>query len=250
MSLKNEELGSNRHQLIAEKLAPHLAQIFGYHALLYSPLAKSLCGEELVIKHQVIVAESGAKSPKVQKEKVTLQCLYTELPIAADTIDLAVLPNVLQNSTHPHQVLREVERILIPEGVAIIVGRNPFSWQGVNFRFQQWRQKPKTPIRDISRSRIADWFSLLGFEAEAQINISLTNDKLQNSHFYSWVKKLGYYVCEFFCSYYVIIARKKVSTLTPIRPSWRRNKQLVPPRLAEPSVKSQVENWFNHLKNS
>ncbi|WP_185964416.1 methyltransferase domain-containing protein [Aliikangiella marina] len=229
-----------RVQLINEKLQPHLAQVFGYNALLYNDLADQLCGDALQIKNQVVLGESG--------ENLTLKCRFEELPIASDCIDLALLPGVLELSEYPHQLLREVERVLIPEGVVIVIGRNPYSWHGMQNRYRRWRKDKHAQRRDISRGRIGDWFRLLGFETDTAVNISLTNHKLQNSQSYHWVKKLGQTFCDYFCSYYIIIARKKVSTLTPIRPSWRRNKQLVPSRLAEPSVRSQVENWFQQLK--
>lgn len=229
-----------RQSLIAERLAPQLAQIFGYNALLYTPLAQALCGQELCIKNQVIIDQQGTD--------VSLHCRFEELPIASDSIDLALLPAILQGSKFPHQVLREVERVLIPEGTIILIGRNPFSWQGLKIRYKDWRRTKSFVGRDISRKRINDWFQLLGLETETEINVSVSNHRLQNSSSYQWVKTLGQTFCDYFCSYYIMIARKRVSTMTPIRPSWRKNKQLVPSRLAEPSVKAQVDSWFEQLK--
>ncbi|WP_196137426.1 methyltransferase domain-containing protein [Aliikangiella sp. G2MR2-5] len=246
MSPKNFEywnhISSHYRRIIQDQLREHLAQIFGYHALLYSNLAHEICRDNLAIQHQILIGydESG----------LDLVASFEELPIASDSIDLVVLPNILQNSENPHQILREVERVLIPEGTAIIVGRNPFSWKGLRKRYWQWRNEPNAIERDISRRRIDDWFNLLGFESERLINVSATNDRLQKGIFYNWLKKIGQSFCNLFCSYYIIIAKKKVSTLTPIRPSWRRNKQLVPSRLAEPSVRSQVEHWFKRLGGS
>ena len=229
-----------REKLIASKLAEQLPQIFGYHSLLYTPLAAKLCGSHIVIKQQVVVGERG--------EGLSLKCRFEELPVASDTIDLAVLPGILEQTNNPHQVLREVERVLIPEGRVIVIGRNPLSWLGVKHKFQAWRKREPATLKDISRWRINDWFRLLGFETELEVSISLSNERLKKSNGYPWLKKLGQTFCDYFCSYYIITARKKVSTLTPIRPSWRRNKQLVPSRLAEPGVTNQVENWFEKLK--
>lgn len=240
---QKHDLAPSYHSLIKEELSPFVSQKFGYYSLLYTPLAKSLVEEDLVIKNQFVINR--------KKEKVDLVCSFEELPIASDTIDLAVLPNILQSAENPHQILREVERVLIPEGTLIVVGRNPFSWKGILARYQQWRSDRQSAVRDISRGRICDWFRLLGFETEQLISVSRNNHRLQKSQFYLWVKKLSSIHCDIFGSYYIIIARKKVSTLTPIRQSWRRNKQMVPSRIAEPSVRSQVENWFQRLgKNS
>lgn len=234
-----DNLSVKREQLIASKLAPQLAQIFGYHALLYSPKADELSQNKLLIKHKVVIGNTD--------DGLDVKCRFEELPFAADCIDLALLPNILQNSENPHQILREVERVLIPEGVAIIIGRNPFSWPGLLTHYKRWRNYPEAKQRDISRRRLNDWFNLLGFEMDQAINISATNHRIQNGKFYNWLKSLANLFCNCFCSYYVIIAKKKVSTLTPIRQSWRKNKQLVPSRIAEPSVRNQVENWFEQL---
>jgi len=257
MSIKSEvrkvsggELSPKRLLMVQKQLAPYLNQIFGYHALLYTPLAQSLCKDQLSIKHRFVITESSnIKTEGSNNNELSLLCHFEELPFSSDTVDLAVLPNILQDSTDPHQVLREVERVLIPEGTVILIGRNPYSWQGINNAFSRWRKSSKPTVADISKRRIKDWFGLLGFATDHQINISLSNQKVQQSKSYSWLKNLADYFCRYFCSYYIIIATKKVSTLTPIRPSWRSNKQLVSPRIAEPSVRTQVENMFVRIKD-
>jgi ubiquinone/menaquinone biosynthesis C-methylase UbiE len=56
---------------------------------------------------------------------------FGELPFATQSLDLVVLPHVLEFAAEPHQVLREVERVLIPEGQVIICGFNPSSLWGM-----------------------------------------------------------------------------------------------------------------------
>ena len=240
------ELNQKRQQLISESLKSHLSQIFGYHALLYSPLAKSICGQELCIKHQIIIDQLINQT--IENEKLSFVCRYEELPISSDCIDLAILPNILQNSPNPHQVLREVERVLIPEGVVVLIGRNPFSWLGIKSIFIRWSKKKESLLTDISKRRVVDWLGLLGFETEKQLNISVSNQALLNSTNNTWLKKISELFCRCFCSYYIIIASKKVSTLTPIRPSWRSNKQLVPSRVTEPNVRAKVKSMFKQVK--
>src|SRR5688572_23280374 len=38
-----------------------------------------------------------------------------QLPLASQSVDLVALPHVLEFHAHPHEVLREVERVLMPE---------------------------------------------------------------------------------------------------------------------------------------
>ena len=88
------------------------------------------------------------------------------LPFATASLDLVVLPHVLEFSPHPHRVLREVERVLVPEGSIVISGLNPFSLWGV--RRLVARRGAGSPWSGQFRSvmRIRDWLTLLGFEVQ------------------------------------------------------------------------------------
>jgi SAM-dependent methyltransferase len=89
------------------------------------------------------------------------------LPFASASLDLVILPHVLEFSSTPHQVLREVERVLRPEGNVIISGFNPFSLWGV--RRLAARRRGAFPWRGqyLSPFRIKDWLTLLGFETQS-----------------------------------------------------------------------------------
>lgn len=226
----------DERRLIAEYLAPPLSNIFGYYALLYTPLARKLCTENLRIKNQLVVAPAG--------RGVCLRCRFEELPLAADSIDLALLPDIMQCSSEPHQLLREVERVLIPEGLVILIGRNPFCWRSIYHKLNCLKKKKPPHFNPIAKSRIIDWFQLLGLETVHQVSIGKTNHQLQQAGVDSWVKKVSQFLCDYFCSYYIIIARKKVSTLTPIKPRWQKNGQLMPPRVAEPTAKTPLTDYF------
>lgn len=86
------------------------------------------------------------------------------LPFAASSIDLVVLPHLLEFDLHPHQILREVERILVPEGSAVVTGFNPFSLWGVRRFFAGKQGSPPWQGHYLSVPRLRDWFALLGFE--------------------------------------------------------------------------------------
>lgn len=97
---------------------------------------------------------------------VQLRCDLQQLPLATASVDLVVLPHVLEFHGNPHQILREVERVLIPEGQVVILGFNPFSLWGLR------RRLPKRPEtfpwngRYLSIPRLKDWLALLGFEVD------------------------------------------------------------------------------------
>ena len=40
-------------------------------------------------------------------------CAATELPFDSDSLDLVLMPHVLEFAESPHQIIREVERVLM-----------------------------------------------------------------------------------------------------------------------------------------
>lgn len=86
------------------------------------------------------------------------------LPFAANSVDLVVLPHVLEFDPNPHQILREVERVLVPEGSAVVTGFNPYSLWGARRLLAGRDGAPPWHGRYIGVPRLRDWFALLGFE--------------------------------------------------------------------------------------
>lgn len=88
---------------------------------------------------------------------------FDELPFASDSLDLVLLPHVLEFAENPHQILREVERVLRPEGNLIISGFNPRSLWGLRRALGRKRGYPWS-AHLIALPRLKDWLALLGFE--------------------------------------------------------------------------------------
>jgi SAM-dependent methyltransferase len=95
---------------------------------------------------------------------VGLRADLTALPVQTASADLVVMPHALEFSGNPHQVLREVARVLMPEGHVVIAGFNPLSLWGV--RRMRARRKGLVPWTGqfIHLPRIKDWMALLGIE--------------------------------------------------------------------------------------
>ncbi len=51
----------------------------------------------------------------------TVWCDLLELPFESQSVDLIVMPHTLEFTADPHGLLREVERVLIPEGRLVII---------------------------------------------------------------------------------------------------------------------------------
>ena len=91
---------------------------------------------------------------------------FRDLAIATNSADLVLLPHVLEFAEHPHQILREVARVLMPEAHVVISGFNPFSLWGFRRMFHRAGDFPWRG-RFITLMRVKDWLALLGFETHA-----------------------------------------------------------------------------------
>ena len=130
-----------------------VSDIFGYNALqLGLPEYDFLEGNRIPLR-----IRGGNHS----NNSVRLIC--TELPFDTDSMDLVLIPHVLEFSENPHQVLREVARVLHPEGNLIISGFNPRSLWGLH-RALGRRDGYPWQGRFIKLPRLKDWLSLLDFE--------------------------------------------------------------------------------------
>lgn len=132
-----------------------VADIFGFNALqLGLPQIDLLAGNRIPLRQHVGDFAGG-----------DVRCDFTALPFATQSIDLVVLPHVLEFHADPHQLLREIERILIPEGQLLIVGFNPLSLWGMRRRLRRRQPFPWSGSY-LSILRLKDWLKLLGFEVD------------------------------------------------------------------------------------
>ncbi len=93
-----------------------------------------------------------------------LRAQPAQLPLESQSIDLLALPNVLEFSAQPHAILREAERVLMPEGSIVISGFNPLSLWGAKRALGWGREEFPWCGRFIGLLRLKDWLALLGFE--------------------------------------------------------------------------------------
>ena len=95
-----------------------------------------------------------------------LRADFRDLPIASNSADLVLLPHVLEFSANPHQILREVVRVLVPEGQVVISAFNPWSLWGLRRLFTRKGSYPWNG-RFLNLPRLKDWLTLLGLEIVA-----------------------------------------------------------------------------------
>ena len=151
-----------------------VADLFGFHALqLGLPQLDALRANRM--PHRWIATEAAAAP--APHATVTLHCTFDALPFDSQSLDLVVLPHTLEFANDPHLALHEVERVLVPEGRAVIVGFNPASLWGLRQRLgiARRRVRPLTPTplflpgegEFVGYRRLRDWLRLLSFEVEA-----------------------------------------------------------------------------------
>ena len=190
-----------------------VSDIFGYHALQVGlPQVDFLRANRIPLRLKA-ACMAGAD----------IQCQCTALPVASSSSDLVVLPHVLEFSDEPHQILREVERILIPEGQVVLIGFNPLSLWGVKRRIDRGGEFPWNGIY-LSINRLKDWLKLLGFEYDRGcLGCYLPPlDALEGLH--GW--KLMHKACDRWLNFsggvYVLRAIKRTHGMRLITPDWKK----------------------------
>ena len=162
-----------------------------------------------------------------------VRCAPEELPFESQGLDLITLPHTLEFADDPHEVLREVERVLIPEGQVLITGLNPWSLWGWHQRRAQRRALgPELwPVQSIAPHRLRDWLHLLGFEVQVQRFAGWTPNWTSERWVQrmAWMDTLGQRWCPIVGGVYLLLATKRVpgGHLLPGK-AWRK----VPSRAA------------------
>ncbi len=145
------------------------------------------------------------------------------LPIQSETVDLFIVPHLLEFDAYRFQTMREIERVLKPEGEIIILNFNPLSfWIRLQFL---WNIKMSDSWvgHFIIRRRILDWLNLLNFEVTTTSEFTLDSIVTTSGQF-----KFGKNT--FFSMAYAVRAIKRQYTLIPLTPI-----KMKPSRLATAS---------------
>jgi SAM-dependent methyltransferase len=130
------------------------------------------------------LAPTQALPTVAEAAAVNIRCHFDALPISSQSLDLVVMPHTLDLARNPHETLREVERVLVPDGRVVISGFNRASLWGAAQRAGHLRQRlgsdsatylpPFQPARlggphhsdFIGYRRLRDWLRLLSIDIE------------------------------------------------------------------------------------
>ncbi|MGL6071286.1 class I SAM-dependent methyltransferase [Craterilacuibacter sp.] len=162
---------------------------------------------------------------------VGLVCDPAHLPVESRSLDLLLLPHTLDFSAHPHQVLREAERVLMPEGRVVLTGFNPLSAWGLR-RLLQGRSQVPWSGNFLRLSRLNDWFELLGFEPSSPAFMCYAPpiNRLDCLERWQFVEPVGNRCWPLAAGVYGISAIKRQRGMRLIKPGWQASTPL--PNLA------------------
>lgn len=135
-----------------------------------------------------------------------IQAKAHHLPLQSDSVDMVILPHLLEFDAQRFQTIREIERVLKPEGLLVLLNFNPWS---VWVRYQYlWDKKMADSWKGhfISRSRILDWLKLLNFEVSMSAEFTLDRVKPSNCRY------------SLFSTAYAVKAIKRRYQLIPLSP--------------------------------
>src|SRR6218665_2183201 len=108
-----------------------VADVFGYHALQMGVPGLDGLRSSRIQNHWLSTAE--LPTPQLPRRAAVVND-FSALAFAANSLDVVLLPHALELSPDPHATLREVERVLVPEGQAVICGFNSASLWGLRQR--------------------------------------------------------------------------------------------------------------------
>lgn len=191
-----------------------LPTLFGLHSLQLGTRFTTDNFASSSIKHHVHMAITGSHDGNA-----SLYSYAEALPFASESLDLIVLPHVLEYSVNPHAILREVDRCLIRDGHLLIFAFNPWSY------WQPWRWlkcvRQGYPWRGhyYRSGRLNDWLALLGLELCEKRNFffrpPINHPGVLNKT--SWMDVPGNRYLPFSSAGYMILARKRMQVVTPLR---------------------------------
>lgn len=202
-----------------------VVDLFGYHAIqLGLPDIDTLTDNRM--PHRWLALDTDAPASARPED---LRVDFSALPFQSGSLDLVVLPHTLELHRDPHQTLREVERVLMPEGRVVISGLNPLSLWGL----RQWRAQAYRRLglgqlylpdagEFIGYRRLRDWLRLLGFEVESG-RFGCYRPAVRTERWltrWGWMDRLGSRWWPIFGAVYFIVAVKRMHGMRLIGHHW------------------------------
>jgi len=177
----------------------------------------------------------------VVSDRCGVRSIPEELPLDTKSTDVVLLPHTLDFCADPHQVLREVNRILRPEGHVVLLGFNPVSLWGLRRLVTRRPRMAPWNGNFFRLSRIKDWLGLLDFEPTHGLMLHyrppLRNERLMQRLLF--LDKMGDRWWPMMGAVYLVVAKKRVVGVTPVPVSWK-TQRAVGAGVAQPAARGMI----------
>ncbi len=211
------------------RLDTAVADIFGYHALqLGLPQLDALDTNRM--PHRWLALDQSGQPQYGPARPLALVIDFCALPFSSSSLDLVVLPHTLEFSADPHATLREVERVLVPEGRVVVCGMNPTSLWGLRQgrgRLYQRLGRGSLFLPEggdfIGHWRLRDWLRLLSFEVESA-EFGCYRPALRSEQWlqrFAWMDRAGARWWPILGAAYFLVAVKRVRGMRLMEPAWK-----------------------------
>lgn len=167
-----------------------------------------------------------------------VQCNYTELPFATNTFDAIILPHVLEFATNPKAIIMESWHTLAPEGHLIILGFNPISLNNLWYLCNKTKLDLPAQTKFHSINKIYQWLKNEYYEIISTRNFFYLPLTIENQPSEKWLlaEKLATWLLPYCGSLYLLILKKRVLPLTPLRLRWHWRELLSDKNIVEPAA--------------
>ena len=194
-------------------------KVYGDYLLQLSVLNEIKLSRQSPVTHHFRLSPCDNKH--VQTDLITQ---FETLAIKSASVDGVILHHVLEYSTHPHQLLNEVGRVIAPSGYLVLLGFNPFNALQIKKYLNCWSTQSHWRYHSFSVGRMQDWLRVLGFEPFT-VRYAYHGLPFNRGH-RSWLVNTCQQCLPYNGAAYMIMARKNVTPMNLIKPTWKKQSMI------------------------
>ncbi len=213
-----------------------LPGFFGYHLLQLGGISDMQWASASPIAHRMWcspVDGNGVLASHIRSR-------YTHLPFVENSIDVAILPHILEFHDDPAAVLTEVSRVLMPNGYMVILLFNPTSLWGLA-RYKKSASQEITPWHGkfYGLSKVRKWLSAHSCTIDDYKTLVFRppSNNEQRLKKLAFLETLGQTCWPSLGGVSLIVARKQVVSMLSIKPKKGKLSKIVNKRIAEPTTR-------------
>ena len=236
------------HQVEAD-LELVLDQWFGYHLVIIGDDMGLAVDEATRVRHvtrvrsldEVAASDADERAVEATARRGSGHLIgdNEDLPIATESVDVIVMFNCLQLSTEPHRILREIHRVLTPDGHLFIVDANANSLMGwMSSVVRRLRPGGSSHTKSVPLGTLEDWLRLLNFQM-APARHKLAVPFAHKGRWGAWFERADHWLAEHnipIGSYYALFGNKSVWGYVQEQPSRRVKAKMIGLPVAKPVI--------------